>query len=294
MQEKSAAGDYLSNNVVTRKITLEQNSEREVMPTPWDHSSREEFVTYYAEKSAHPAQLAHFRSLRNAILRILEKRDGPGLTYDVVDIGCNAGGQCSMWAEAGHRIHGLDVNKPLLNLARKRAELAGHEIDYKLGSATELPWPDESMNVCIATELLEHVSDWRICLSEFGRILRPGGVLFLTTTNAMCPHQCEFNLPLYSWYPARAKHYFERLAVTTRPELANHAIYPAVHWFTPYGLARELGRRGFSSLDRFDIADTTNKSTAARLLLQSIRLLPPLRFLAHFCFAGTTTLALKR
>jgi 2-polyprenyl-6-hydroxyphenyl methylase/3-demethylubiquinone-9 3-methyltransferase len=109
----------------------------------------------------------------------------------------------------------------------------------------------------------------------------------------MCPRQCEFNLPLYSWYPARAKHYFERLAVTTRPDLANNASYPAVNWFTPYGLARELAQRGFTSLDRFDIADTTNKSKFARLAIQSIRLLPAIRFLAHSCFAGTTTLAIK-
>lgn len=270
------------------------NLKNEAAPAGWDHSSREEFVTYYAEKSISPTQLQHFRSVRDAILRVLGKRNGTEATYDVVDIGCNAGGQCSVWAEAGHRVHGLDVNEPLLNLARKRAADAGYEIEYRLGSATELPWSDQSMDVCIATELLEHVTDWRGCLSEFGRILRPGGALFLTTTNTICPHQCEFNLPLYSWYPARAKHYFERLAVTERPDLANNAIYPAVNWFTPYGLAQELAQRGFSSLDRFDIADTSNKSKAARLILKSIRLLPPLRFLAHFCFAGTTTLGIKK
>jgi ubiquinone/menaquinone biosynthesis C-methylase UbiE len=275
--------------VMTSEADMQNQTER----VAWDHSSRDEFVAYYAGKSVQPSQLQHFRSVRNAILRVLRKDNRSDKTYDVVDIGCNAGGQCFVWAEAGHRVHGLDVNGPLLELARKRAVEAGQVIDYRLGSATQLPWPDQSMDVCIATELLEHVSDWETCLSEFGRVLRRGGALLLTTTNKMCPRQCEFNLPLYSWYPARAKHYFERLAVTTRPDLANNAIYPAVNWFTPYGLAQELAQRGFTSLDRFDIADTTIKSKLAILAIQSIRLLPPIRFLAHFCFAGTTTLAIK-
>lgn len=263
-------------------------------PSSWNHSSRDEFVSYYAEKSIQPSQLQHFRSVRNAILRVLRTDDHSDQTYDVVDIGCNAGGQCFVWAEAGHRVHGLDVNEPLLDLARRRASEAGQLIDYRLGSATQLPWPDQSMDVCIATELLEHVSEWETCLSEFARVLRPSGALLLTTTNKLCPRQCEFNLPLYSWYPTRAKHYFEQLAVTTRPDLANNAIYPAVNWFTPYGLARELAQRGFSSLDRFDIADTTNKNKLGILAIHSIRRLPPLRFLAHLCFAGTTTLAIKK
>ncbi len=62
--------------------------------------------------------------------------------------------------------------------------------------------------------------------------MRPGGVLYLTTTSCLCPSQMEFRLPLYSWYPGFLKRRYERLAKTTRPELANFAIYPAVHWFS--------------------------------------------------------------
>lgn len=260
----------------------------------WDHSSLQEFVDYYARKDLLPKQVAHFRSLQNAILRILADCHGPEAKLDVLDIGCNAGGQCSVWAEQGHRVHGLDVNEPLIELARRRAKESGQEIDYRLGSATDLSWADSSMDVCLATELLEHVDEWEKCVHEFTRVLRPGGALLVTTTNKMCPRQCEFNLPLYSWYPKGLKRHYERLAVSTRPDLANNAKYPAVHWFSPYGLASEFRRMGLEPLDRFDIADISQKTSLEKLAFRSIRAFPALRFLAHSCFAGTTILGIKR
>jgi hypothetical protein len=64
------------------------------IPVGLDHSSYEPFTAYYAEKSVSPEQLRHFRSVRDTILRVLDRRNGLGRSYDVVDIGCNAGGQC--------------------------------------------------------------------------------------------------------------------------------------------------------------------------------------------------------
>jgi len=110
------------------------------------------------------------------------------------------------------------------------------------------------MDVYVVPELLEHVVDWEGVLNEAARILRPNGVLFLSTTNALCPVQNEFNLPLYAWYPAFMKRHYERLAVTTRPEVANYAKYPAVNWFTFYSLRSALRARGFNRfLDRLDM-----------------------------------------
>jgi 2-polyprenyl-3-methyl-5-hydroxy-6-metoxy-1,4-benzoquinol methylase len=267
---------------------------KKAVTTAWDHSTHDKFLEYYAEKSIRPAQLQHFRSVKKAILRVLEQSNGGCHKYDVLDIGCNAGGQCSVWAEDNHHVHGLDINKPLLELAQKRAAEAKQEIDYRLGSATRLPWRDQSMDACIALELLEHVEDWRSCVRESVRVLRPGGVLFLSTTNTLCPRQHEFNLPLYSWYPGRVKRHFERLAFRTRPELANYAKYPAVNWFSPYSLGAELARQGLTTLDRFDVVNTTDKSGVAKLIISSIQALPPLRFLAHVCTPSTSLLGIKK
>jgi len=124
------------------------------MQEPRDYSSHEEFTSYYAEKSARPEFVQRFRSLQDAILRFLKTSQKAGQCLEVLDVGCNAGTQCMVWAEGGHRIHGLDINQPLLEIARKRAAEAGYAIDFRLGSAMELPWPESSMDVCLAVELL--------------------------------------------------------------------------------------------------------------------------------------------
>jgi 2-polyprenyl-6-hydroxyphenyl methylase/3-demethylubiquinone-9 3-methyltransferase len=260
----------------------------------WDHSSHDSFYRYYAEQSASEKSRQRFRSVRDAILRVLGSRrhlDGP---LEVADIGCGAGAQSAVWAESGHVVHALDVNEPLLELGRQRAAEAGYNIDFRLGSATALPWSDESMDIVVALELLEHVTDWRSCLREFTRIVRPGGALLFTTTNRLCPVQDEFKLPLYSWYPAPLKRHYVKLASTTRPDLANFARYPAFHWFTFYGLRRHLEPMGFECLDRFDIIDVDAKNSAARAIVATVRMAPPLRWLAHLCTAGTTVLAIKK
>jgi ubiquinone/menaquinone biosynthesis C-methylase UbiE len=259
----------------------------------WDHSSHDEFFSYYAEASSSPEAHERFRRIRDVVLRIGRQREGERV-YEVADIGCGAGTQSLLWAELGHRVYGLDVNQPLLDLARKRSSHFGYDIDFRVGSATSLPLPDNSVDVCLAIELLEHVGDWQACLNEFTRVLRPHGVLFVSTTNKLCPIQNEFTLPLYSWYPAPAKRYCERLAVTTQPQLASYAKYPAVNWFSYYHLRRAFIERGFETvMDRFDLMDTANRGGLAKGFIGSIRRVPVLRWLGHIGTSGTTVLGVK-
>src|SRR6478672_1090290 len=235
--------------------------------TPWDHSTHTEFFDYYARQSQTAEAEQRFRGVRDAILRVTGSTRGDRRRLDMIDVGCNTGAQCIMWAELGHAAHGVDVNEALLTLGRGRAAAAGLDVEFAVGSATDLPWPDASADVVIALELLEHVAPWMRCLDEFVRVLRPGGVLFVTTTNVLCPYQSEYNLPLYSWYPAPLKRHYEKLASTTRPALANYAKYPAVNWFTYYGLRRILASQGFRCLDRFDIMDPDGKSGLSKAVL---------------------------
>jgi 2-polyprenyl-6-hydroxyphenyl methylase/3-demethylubiquinone-9 3-methyltransferase len=260
----------------------------------WDSTSHEAFYDYYARESQSEKTLDRFRAVQAAVLRIVHKGRFAGQALNVADIGCGAGTQCMMWAERGHGAFGVDVNEPLIELARKRAQELRLQIHFSVGSAVELPWPDQSMHVCLLPEVLEHVKEWKSCLTEAARILCPGGVLFVSTTNKLCPSQQEFNLPLYSWYPSPLKRRFEKLAVTKRPELANFATYPAVNWFSFYGLRSELSRLDFDSCDRFDVMDLSVKGVFARLAVSCIRNFTVVRWLAHAVTPGTTLFAVKR
>lgn len=258
----------------------------------WDTTSHTDFYKYYAQQSLSPETTQRFSATRDTLLRIRSNSGNLG-PCDVLDIGCGAGAQGALWSELGHRYVGVDVNEPLIMLARKRASELNLQLRYEVGSATQLPIPDNSVDICVMLELLEHVPPWEDCIKEAVRVLRPGGLLRISTSNMLCPIQQEFNLPLYSWYPQRLKRYYEKRAVTDKPELANYAKYPAVNWFSFYSLRDYLAPKGFDCLDRFDLIDVSRKSLTAKIAIDLVRTLPPLRFMAHIATPYTMLTGIK-
>ena len=259
----------------------------------WDHTTHADFFEYYARESETEATAQRFRRVQAVVLRIAAQTGLPP-QLDVADIGCGAGTQARLWAECGHRVYGIDVNEPLIQLARDRAEKQGVDVRFEVGTATALPSADHTMDVCLLPELLEHVADWQSCLNEAARILRPGGILYLSTTNVLCPRQQEFNLPLYSWYPGPLKRYCEHIAVTSHPAIANFAKYPAVNWFSFYSLREFLLPLGFECLDRFDLIDPSQKGASAKIVLAFLRRSRLLRYLGHVATPGTALIAVKK
>jgi len=253
------------------------------------HNNDPRFVEYYARESATAAAAVRARSVMNALVRLRNRRGLATNKLVVSDIGCNTGTQSRCWLEAGHVVRGLDISRDLVDLAQQRSAEFGERCSYEVGSAVSTPWSDESCDICLVPELLEHVADWESCLREAVRVLRRGGTLYISTTNILCPVQQEFALPLYSWYPPGLKRYFLEKTLTTSPHLANFASFPAFHWFSPYQLSAELRQLGVEALDRFDAMDAESKGLAARFVIAALRGNRALRFMGHV-FTPSTAL----
>jgi ubiquinone/menaquinone biosynthesis C-methylase UbiE len=258
-----------------------------------DRNSDPAFVAYYEKRSVSEGVEDRFRAVRDKMLRLRTRLGGKEGVLNVLNVGCGAGTECQIWAELGHHATGIDISQPLVELARKRASAKGLDIRFNVGSALALPYPSNSFDVCLVPQLLEHVPDWQKCLDEAARVLRPGGVLYLTTTNALCPVQNEFTLPLYSWYPGFVKRRCERLAVTTHREWVSHTAYPAVHWFTFWRLRDFLAKKGLTCFDRFDLAETDATSTFRRVAFVLIRRFSLLRAAAYLLVSGTIVAGAK-
>ena len=96
----------------------------------------------------------------------------------VLDVGCGEGHFATALLAAGARVTGLDVAEEPLRRARARhpeLELALVEDDGCW------PLPDASVDVVWAGEVIEHVADTAVWLSELRRVLRSGGSLLLST-----------------------------------------------------------------------------------------------------------------
>lgn len=256
----------------------------------WDTSSHHEFYRYYEQQSQSPEAVERFRRNAEMLLRVYGANPDRR-PLDVLDVGCGAGAQSAVWTAYGHRYCGVDINEPLIELARRRALDNGTPARFDVGTATALPYPDQSLDISLLPELLEHVVDWQGCLDEAVRVTRPGGLLYISTSSKLCPFQQEFNLPLYAWYPGFAKRYFERRAVTDWPAVANYARYPAVNWFSYYGLRDYLTSRGFVCMDRFDLVDSRGQGRMRQIVVKGLRSVPLLRFIGHVATSYTVVVA---
>jgi ubiquinone/menaquinone biosynthesis C-methylase UbiE len=98
----------------------------------------------------------------------------------VVDLGCGDG-QWSVELSRSHRpqLVGIDYNP--LRLERYRQNVPHAEVRF--GSCLEIPLDDNSADVVMFHQVLEHLSTPEVALREIHRILRPGGWLMLSVPN---------------------------------------------------------------------------------------------------------------
>jgi len=262
----------------------------------YDNTSHKKFVQYYLEKSKTSEDEKRALRLKETINIFAQKKlnkNKQALT-DVLDVGCGPGIQSIVWAKGGCNVHAVDVNESFVAEAKKNMGEEGVNIDFRIGSATSMPWADESFDVCLVPELLEHVSEWLTCLKECVRVLKPHGILYISTTNKICPLQHEYNLPLFSWYPNFLKNYYYKKAITTRKDLASYATYPAINWFTPYSLTYELKKMDMISYNRFEIMHICTESIGKKLMSGIIKKNRVLDFIGHLVSRGTRVVAYKR
>src|SRR5262249_24928325 len=134
VSESPASKKDRPNGVVDSKVGPTGGGVRGDGRGAWDHSTRKEFFEYYAGESESEATLQRFRSVMTTILRVRGDGRAPQ-PLDVADVGCGAGTQARLWAGEGHRVHGVDINGPLIDLARERSARDGMLISFEVGTA---------------------------------------------------------------------------------------------------------------------------------------------------------------
>lgn len=102
----------------------------------------------------------------------------------VLEVGCGPG---TLWVQNADRIPAdwditlTDFSDGMLQDAQENLKAIQHPIKYQIANAMELPFEDATFDAVIANHMLYHVPDRPKALSEFRRILKPGGWLFAAT-----------------------------------------------------------------------------------------------------------------
>jgi ubiquinone/menaquinone biosynthesis C-methylase UbiE len=219
------------------------------------------------------------------------KEFGPG--SDLLEIGSGTGWFTILARREGYRAVGVDVSWELVEFARKRAAAAGIEAPFHVASAESLPLPDATFDVAYANSVMEHVRPWREAVAEAYRVLKPGGLLFVGTTNRLYPVCTEIDFPLYQWLPFRLQ---KRIAIRKRgPDIMENGF--AWNHFIPMGIRRGLKDAGFREVyDVFDLvrpADLKGVKKLARPALPILKSLYPARIPFYFLISTTNLWALK-
>lgn len=101
----------------------------------------------------------------------------------LLDIGCGGGLLSEPMTRLGASVTGVDASERNIAVAGLHAERVGLAIDYRQGTAEALAQSGAQFDVVLALEIVEHVADVDLFLESCGRLVKPGGLLFLSTLN---------------------------------------------------------------------------------------------------------------
>jgi MPBQ/MSBQ methyltransferase len=132
----------------------------------------------------------------------------------ILDIGCGTGQQTMLFRGKGLNVVGLDISEGLVRVANKKL---GEGICV-VSDACKLPFPDACFDaISSAGSTVNHIPDYQRFFEEAGRVLKPGGHMFLESDNKWkpdvlwCMASALTGDPLkYHEAPSNAIHYIMR------------------------------------------------------------------------------------
>lgn len=101
----------------------------------------------------------------------------------ILDIGCGGGLVCEPLSRLGATIKGIDAGKANIQVAQDHADQQNLKIHYEHTTAEDLATSDQKFDVVIALEIVEHVSDMALFLKSCTDLIKPGGLLIMSTLN---------------------------------------------------------------------------------------------------------------
>jgi SAM-dependent methyltransferase len=113
--------------------------------------------------------------VHRTVIERLDPRPGVRL----LDLACGTGAVAELAAARGADVVGVDIAPALIEQARARAVERGLEIDYRVGDAEALEFPDQSFDLVASTCGVMFTPDHEAAARELARVTKPGGRIAL-------------------------------------------------------------------------------------------------------------------
>jgi 2-polyprenyl-6-hydroxyphenyl methylase / 3-demethylubiquinone-9 3-methyltransferase len=179
-----------------------------------------------------PIRLQYIRDLAIAHFATAKRRPLDGLT--ALDLGCGGGLVSAPMARMGARVTGIDAADEAVGAASAYAAQAGLKIDFRCTSAEALVATGAQFDLVTALEIIEHVADVPAFLAAASALVKPGGLLVLSTINRTPKARALAIIGaerILKWAPEGA-HDYDKLV--TPEEIRAGA--PQIEWREPVGI----------------------------------------------------------
>ena len=101
----------------------------------------------------------------------------------VLDIASGEGYGSAMISSVALKVFGVDISEEAVSHATTSYGSLHKNLEFKRGSATDIPLPSESVDVVVSFETIEHLAEQAQMLREISRVLREDGILIISSPN---------------------------------------------------------------------------------------------------------------
>ncbi|NEP80112.1 MAG: 3-demethylubiquinone-9 3-O-methyltransferase [Okeania sp. SIO3C4] len=135
---------------------------------------------WWGENGLHVG-LHYMNSIRGKFVIDLLKQYQISNFHQIIEVGCGGGIFCEYIAKQGYNILGIDVSSGAISVAQEHALMNNLTINYQTASVYELPFADQSFDVVMSSDFLEHIEDLETAIYEMSRILKHNGLFIFDT-----------------------------------------------------------------------------------------------------------------